>query len=158
MPFILGIIIFVLCSTSAFAQSDCDMDTPCTEEPVDTLTVEVPEISYADFLRLYKSREKFILLDIRPQEMYQREHIKGARNLFIVRSTTPQIEEMLPDKNAKIVVYCSSKSCPMSFQAAKHLLRLGYTNVLNYAGGIAEWRQNQQPMVLAPQPVIPQNP
>lgn len=160
MP-MLKILIILICITvswPAFAQTDCDMDTPCSEEPVDTLTVVVPEISYADFLRLYKSKEKFVLLDIRPQEMFILEHIKGARNLFVVRAANEQIAEVLPDKNTKIVVYCSSKSCPMSFQAAKHLLRLGYTHVFNYAGGIAEWRQNDQATERAPQPAVNPNP
>lgn len=157
----LKILILLICLTvsrPAFAQTDCDMDTPCSEEPVDTLTVEVPEINYADFLRLYKSDEQFVLLDVRHEDMFKSEHIKGARNLFVVRAADERIAQLLPDKKTKIIVYCSSRSCPMSFQAAKELIRLGYTNVLNYAGGIAEWRQNQQPTDRAPQPAVNPNP
>ncbi|MGE0266841.1 MAG: rhodanese-like domain-containing protein [Candidatus Omnitrophota bacterium] len=130
---------------SARADTDCEMDTPCSEDVSDLKAFTVTEISYEEMVRLYESKEAYFLVDVRPQQNYEYEHIKGALSLFVVQANAQKINEFLPDKNAKIVVYCSSRSCPMSYHAAQHLQKLGYTNVLNYKGGIGEWRLFKQP-------------
>lgn len=43
----------------------------------------------------------------------------------------------IPDKNAKIVLYCRSDR--MSNIAAKTLVGLGYTNIYNLDGGLVDW-------------------
>lgn len=51
-----------------------------------------------------------------------------------------QIEQnldKLPDKNAKIVLYCRSDR--MSNIAARTLVDLGYTNIYNLDGGMVDW-------------------
>lgn len=45
--------------------------------------------------------------------------------------------DKLPDKNAKIVLYCRSDR--MSDIAAKVLVGLGYTNIYNLDGGMVDW-------------------
>jgi rhodanese-related sulfurtransferase len=66
--------------------------------------------------------------------------IEGT-DLFIPYNDTQSHLDKLPiDKNAKIVVYCMSDR--MSNIAAKELVELGYTNVLNLDGGMISWKES----------------
>lgn len=49
------------------------------------------------------------------------------------------------DKNAKIVLYCRSDN--MSTQAARQLVKKGYTNLWNVRGGMAAWEQAGLPLL-----------
>jgi len=49
------------------------------------------------------------------------------------------LAELPTDKNAKIVLYC--RSGRMSAIAAEKLVKLGYTNIWDLAGGMAAWEQ-----------------
>ncbi|HML96761.1 MAG TPA: rhodanese-like domain-containing protein [Thermodesulfobacteriota bacterium] len=65
-------------------------------------------------------------------------HLPGA-----VQLDYPEVREragdVLPDKDAKIVVYCANEVCRNSVKAAEELEALGYTNVYEYAGGKQDW-------------------
>ena len=50
------------------------------------------------------------------------------------------------EKNAEIIVYCSGPTCPQSGQAAAKLTTLGYTNVLQYEGGLEHWKSSGRPV------------
>ncbi len=54
--------------------------------------------------------------------------------------------QLLPDKDAAIVAYCSNPACTNSAQVAARLERLGYTNVRKYADGIQDWTEAGLPI------------
>jgi rhodanese-related sulfurtransferase len=80
-----------------------------------------------------------------PASYYEDAHIPGAINIphTEVRTLAP---ELLPDKDAAIVVYCANEPCPNSGIAAHVLRKLGYTNVRDYAQGKQDWRDAGLPL------------
>jgi rhodanese-related sulfurtransferase len=54
------------------------------------------------------------------------------------------IETMIPDKQADIVLYCGGGY--RSALAAESLQRMGYTRVASMIGGIKSWREAGYPM------------
>lgn len=76
-----------------------------------------------------------MLLDARTQAEFDEGHISGA--VCISHEEIAQkAEEMLPDKDKLILVYC--RSGRRSKIAAEALLELGYTRIYEF-GGIIDW-------------------
>jgi len=75
------------------------------------------------------------ILDVREPSEYATGHIKNAK-LLPVGDIAKLAATELPDKSAKILVYC--RSGRRSKAAAEALISLGYTNVIDF-GGITSW-------------------
>jgi phage shock protein E len=64
-------------------------------------------VTEAEFLRL--SREPgTIILDARSKEKFDLLHIRGAINLSFPDITVESVARVLPDKNARILIYCNN--------------------------------------------------
>ncbi len=50
------------------------------------------------------------------------------------------------DKRMPMVFYCQSTQCWMSYNAALRAIKLGYSNVLWYRGGVESWKAAGQPL------------
>ncbi len=74
------------------------------------------------------------LLDVRTPEEHAQGHIPGSINLPL--NQISQAPRQLPDKQARLFVYCLSGA--RSRAAAAQLAALGYTNVVNI-GAITAW-------------------
>ena len=106
-----------------------------TPAPTATAAVEYKKISAADAKARMDSGDTIVILDVRTQEEYDAGHIPGA--ILIPNETIVDKQpELLPDLNAEILVYCRSGN--RSAQAAKKLIAIGYTNVVDF-GGIIDW-------------------
>jgi rhodanese-related sulfurtransferase len=64
-------------------------------------------INRDELKRKIEGKDKFALVETLPSEAFHHAHLPGAINLPLdkVRELAPQV---LPDKNADIVVYCAS--------------------------------------------------
>ena len=93
------------------------------------------QISQEEAKRIMDSEEDYIILDTREQDEYDAGHIAGAI-LIPYTEIENKAEEMLPDKNAQILVYC--RSGRRSKIASQTLADLGYTNIKEF-GGIIDW-------------------
>lgn len=76
-----------------------------------------------------------IILDVRTQTEYDEGHIPNAI-LLPDTEIAKKAEEILPDKQKTILIYC--RSGRRSALAAKDLIALGYSNVYDF-GGILDW-------------------
>ena len=93
------------------------------------------QITAEEAKKIMDSGEEHILLDTREQDEFDEGHIPGAI-LIPYTEIENKAEEMLPDKDKLILVYC--RSGRRSKIAAESLAKLGYTNVKEF-GGIIDW-------------------
>jgi rhodanese-related sulfurtransferase len=94
---------------------------------------DVPEVK-----RRIDAGEKFLLVDVREDNEWERGHIPGAVHMgrgIIERD----IEEAVPDHAATLVLYCGGGF--RSALAADNLQKMGYTNVISMDGGWRGWNE-----------------
>ena len=103
----------------------------------------IRETTVDDVRSKLDKRENFLLVDVREESEWTKDHLPGAIHLgkgIIERD----IEERVPDLNAQIVLYCGGGF--RSALAADSLRKMGYRNVLSMDGGIREWREKGFPL------------
>ena len=103
----------------------------------------VREVSIDDVKARLDRGDKFVLVDVREESEYAKDHLPGAIHLgkgIIERD----IEERVPGLNTPIVLYCGGGY--RSALAADNLQKMGYTNVLSMDGGIRGWREKHFPL------------
>ena len=84
------------------------------------------------------SNEDVILINALGADSFRAKHIPGSINIPAGK-VTEIAEQVLPDKDQEIIVYCSAPNCTASPSAAKKLLDLGYTNVSDFEAGLTGW-------------------
>lgn len=90
------------------------------------------------------TKENFVLVDCREAPEWNEAHIEGAK-LLPLSILDQKYTEVLPDKNAQIVVQCRSGA--RSMRACMFLMSQGYTNLANLETGIMGWLQAGLPVV-----------
>ena len=93
------------------------------------------QINVEEAAAMMEEESSYIILDVRTAQEYSEKHIPGAINIPNEPIGTEDIPE-LPDKEQLILVYCRSGN--RSKQASEKLVKLGYTNIVEF-GGINDW-------------------
>ena len=109
---------------------------------VDDARKRVRETTVDDIKAKLDRGEKFLLVDVREESEFAKDHLPGAIHLgkgVIERD----IETRVPDLNAPMVLYCGGGY--RSALAADNLQKMGYTNVLSMDGGVRGWREKGYP-------------
>jgi phage shock protein E len=68
---------------------------------------ETHRLSEAEFIRLSQEPGTTVL-DARSRAKYDLLHVKGAINLSFADIASESLERMLPDRNARILIYCNN--------------------------------------------------
>ena len=93
------------------------------------------QISMDEAVKMMRDEKDYIILDVRRPDEYAKGHIPGAINVPNEEIGTAEIAE-LPDKSQLILVYC--RSGRRSKEASEKLVKLGYTNIVEF-GGIQDY-------------------
>ena len=93
------------------------------------------QISMDEAVKIMRDEKDYIILDVRRPDEYAEGHIPGAINVPNEEIGTAEIAE-LPDKSQLILVYC--RSGRRSKEASEKLVKLGYTNIVEF-GGIQDY-------------------
>lgn len=103
----------------------------------------IKECTVADVQARLAKGEQFHLIDVREDHEFWIDHAVGARHLgkgIIERD----IEMVIPDKQASIVLYCGGGY--RSVLVADALQQMGYINVISMDGGIKALREAGFPL------------
>jgi rhodanese-related sulfurtransferase len=112
-------------------------------EIVNDARKRVKECTIDDVKAKLDKKEKFVLVDVREESEFAKDHLPGAIHLgkgVIERD----IEAKVPDTNTPLVLYCGGGF--RSALAADNLQKMGYTNVISMDGGIRAWRDKHYPL------------
>ena len=104
----------------------------------------IAEIDVAGYRQLVESGVPFVLVDVREESEWDAGRAEGAIHLskgIIERD----IEARIPDKSAKIVLYCGGGF--RSALAADNLLKMGYSDPISLDGGWKAWLEAGLPVV-----------
>jgi len=80
-----------------------------------------------------------VLINTLPREAHEARHIPGSVNVPV--DDIERVEDLVPNKDDRIVVYCANADCTASPTAAERLEEMGYTDVVDFEDGYAGWRQ-----------------
>jgi len=123
--------IFLAVISLLFTFTGCE--SPQAEE--ESGTVQYKKITAAQAYADIAADSSIIILDVRTDEEFAELRIPGSI-LIPDYETKDTVEQILPDKSAKIYIYC--RSGRRSALAAKEMIALGYTDVADF-GGIIDW-------------------
>ena len=93
------------------------------------------QITMSEAVKMMETEKNCIILDVRRADEFAEGHIPGAINVANEVIGTKEIPE-LPDKSQLILVYC--RSGRRSKEASEKLVKLGYTNIVEF-GGIQDY-------------------
>jgi rhodanese-related sulfurtransferase len=146
-------------STSALAKNKYEEEVE-TEQVAVKLVREVQQGGYQvitaeELHRWIETGKDMLIIDTMPYEAsYKKIHVPGAEQfLFPVpemtswdtKETDGKTQEdfktfLGTDTNKIIVIYCGFVKCGRSHNGAAWAVKLGYTNVYRFPGGIFAWR------------------
>ena len=103
----------------------------CTVAPNTNKEVGYKQMKMEEAMQYMQQNDDYILVDVRRPDEFDAGYIPGAINIPNESITDKEISE-LPDKDAKILVYCRSGN--RSVQASQKLVKLGYKNIIEIGG------------------------
>ena len=117
--------------------------TPGFLKLVNDAKARIRQTDMDGYKKMIESDAKPLLIDVREDNEFAAGHAAGAMHLgkgIIERD----IETKVPDKSAKMVLYCGGGY--RSALAADALQQMGYTDVISLDGGWRAWQNAGMPV------------
>lgn len=109
---------------------------------------EIRTVSLEEVKRRLEAKEGYTFVDVREKDETRAGYIPGA--VLLPRGFLEmQAEQKLPDRNAKLVVYCAGGI--RSAFAAKALQDMGYSQVESANPGFVRWKDMRYPVETPPE-------
>ncbi len=86
------------------------------------------------------------VVEVLAPEYYRKFHLPGAINVPLGDTFDEQIQQVVPDKDKPVVVYCQNTECQASPKAAQRMEELGYRQVFDYEEGKVDWQEAGLPV------------
>jgi len=85
--------------------------------------------------------ENVPVIDVLPEQVHQQKHIPDTANVPVdADDFVERVEQLAGGKQQPVVVYCANTECDASPKAGEKLEAAGFTDVIDFEGGLAEWR------------------
>ena len=94
-------------------------------------------ISIEQLLEMMENKDKFKLVEVLGEDSYKEGHIPNAINIPVDKLEKDAAKKL--KKTDTIVVYCANYHCPASTNAAKMLLKMGYSKTFDFKGSKKAW-------------------
>ena len=103
------------------------------------------KITMEEFDRMRKEKD-VVVLDVRTPGEFGEGHVAGAVNLSIAGVPLKQFDEQVGklDKDKTYLVHCARGV--RSAAAVSRMQKLGFQHLLDYSGGMDEWRKAGKPL------------
>ncbi|OGQ14499.1 MAG: hypothetical protein A3B70_08290 [Deltaproteobacteria bacterium RIFCSPHIGHO2_02_FULL_40_11] len=85
----------------------------------------------------------FMLVDVLPEAVHQRTHLKGSINIPLHEIETKGSQWL--NRNIDIIVYSAGPNCKAAQFAQEHLIKMGY-RVWKLEGGLEAWENQHYPL------------
>src|SRR5215831_6762013 len=101
----------------------------------------IPQVRREELASQLSSASPPLLIDVLPEGEYQAAHLPGAKNACVFKvSFLDDIKKLVAEPSKPLVVYGVSSRDLASATAAEKLIAAGYKQVVDYGGGIEDWR------------------
>ncbi len=108
-------------------------------DKIDAIPLQKAQLISKDRFKELLNDKNIQKIDVRTETEYANGHIEGVENIPLA-----QLEKSLNKikKDQPIIIHCQSGTRAMI--GYSYLLKQGFTNVLNYSGGINEWVETEE--------------
>ncbi len=93
------------------------------------------------------NQSNFLLVNTLDPEQFEKTKIADSVNIPQSQENfTERVAEVASSKEKPVVVYCASKQCDSSTQAAQKLDKAGFKDVYDFEGGAKAWQEAGEPI------------